>query len=109
MSRFKNFIMSNFIYVTLSLFSFLLIDTNAFAIPTSKECHFGDCQNGFGKEISQNENYVGHFEKGVRNGFGICIYKDGTQYIGNWKQGVRHSTCRTLRTLGNKSCHSVVP
>jgi hypothetical protein len=59
---------------------------------TNKEgegCIAGDCENGFGTYIFKDgeAKYIGAFENSLPNGEGICDYKNGERYQGEWAAG----------------------
>ena len=54
----------------------------------SADCLDGDCLFGEGKRVYKGgSSYQGEFKDGVEDGFGTMTYADGTKVIGNWKQG----------------------
>ncbi|MBK6932491.1 MAG: caspase family protein [Saprospirales bacterium] len=52
-------------------------------------CIQGDCQNGNGAYIFKegSAKYVGDFQDGQAQGFGICTYANGDRYRGEWAEG----------------------
>ena len=55
------------------------------------ECLVGDCINGQGVALSVNgTQYVGEFKDGAMNGQGQMSYVDGAQYVGEFKDRIKH-------------------
>lgn len=52
-------------------------------------CIQGDCENGKGTYVFKEgaAKYVGSFEDGEIEGFGICTYANGDRYRGEWSEG----------------------
>ncbi|TNE64087.1 MAG: peptidase C14 caspase catalytic subunit p20 [Bacteroidetes bacterium] len=52
-------------------------------------CIQGDCDNGNGSYIFKegSAKYVGDFQNGQPDGFGICSYANGDRYRGEWAEG----------------------
>ncbi len=59
-------------------------------IANGSGCIEGDCENGTGTNISDDEIYQGRFFNGKRQGWGCAIEKENSEYIlcGNWKDGM---------------------
>ena len=61
----------------------------------SADCEDGDCLFGDGKRVYKGgTTYTGEFKDGVEDGAGVMIYPDGTKVIGNWKQGNSYGVAR---------------
>ena len=58
------------------------------------KCTSGDCDNGRGiwehHSRAGDESYDGSWKGGLRDGYGVQIYNDGSHYAGEWKHGKRH-------------------
>jgi len=61
---------------------------------TTDDVHcIGDCTNGLGiytlhiSKLGEYAKYVGEFENGQFNGYGIYLYKSGDKYVGEFKDG----------------------
>jgi MORN repeat len=56
----------------------------------SKVCISGNCENGQGTLTqSDGSEYVGEFKDGEPNGQGTMTYANGDKYVGKWKDGNR--------------------
>ena len=71
----------------------------------------GDCENGFGVYISPDEGiqgtgdgseYIGEFKDGVQSGQGTFIWSDGDKYVGEWKYGVQSGQGTFIGTDGSE-------
>jgi hypothetical protein len=65
-----------------------------FAIPfisitiAHTQCLEGNCNEGQGTyRYASGAKYVGEFANGKGEGIGICYWKDGSRYDGEWKAG----------------------
>jgi hypothetical protein len=51
-------------------------------------CVAGDCENGWGMYIyPDGSQYAGQYKDGLPHGQGELIYMDGSRYAGKWKDG----------------------
>ena len=53
---------------------------------TTLGCEYGDCQNGWGKKNFNHGYYVGFWENGMRQGYGMFNWNTSGKYIGFWEQ-----------------------
>lgn len=55
-----------------------------------KRLHIGEYVNGLpeghGKVIAGNSEYVGNWQKGKKDGYGVYLHYEGDRYEGEWKQ-----------------------
>jgi len=57
----------------------------------ARECKSGNCFDGFGMIIYDNgQEYIGEFKNGKETGYGITKFTNGNTYIGEYKNGLRH-------------------
>ena len=71
------------IFILTLLFSYLFSQ--------AQECASGNCYDGFGKNIYDNgQEYIGEFKNGIRHGYGNTIFRRGGVYIGEYSNGKRH-------------------
>lgn len=64
----------------------------SFQLNAQKEegkCKSGDCVNGKGKWVTKEYTYEGDFKNGLREGYGVCRYKNGDIYDGDWKKDLK--------------------
>ncbi len=48
----------------------------------------GDCSEGFGtQDFDDGSQYVGQWKEGLQHGFGTYKFADGSEYIGQWESG----------------------
>ncbi len=84
----------------ITLFSFLFSSTILFAQDTSctvslnalKGTYTGGCKNGKaeGEGVAKGiDSYEGTFKKGLPEGIGMYIWKNGDLYYGGWKKGLK--------------------
>lgn len=67
-------------HITLTLFSLLFINAALWA-----QCTDGNCHNGQGTYVYKDgSRYVGDFKDGRAHGEGICYYASGDRYMGEW-------------------------
>lgn len=60
-------------------------------------CVSGDCQNGKGATINQNDTrYVGDFKNGMRDGKGVLTIPGIYEYIGEFKNGLFNGQGRLI-------------
>ena len=81
----------------LYILPFLLLSSLAWAESELSECEgsptkdnaitqkWTDCQGS--ETYSDGSQYVGEFRNGQRNGQGTLLYADGTMYSGEWRDG----------------------
>ncbi len=50
-------------------------------------CVSGDCQDGWGRFIHEQSNYLGFWEKGLRHGYAYYLRYPGQVYEGQWREG----------------------
>lgn len=74
-----------FIYVTLTL----LFSVEIKAQDEAGKCKSGNCVNGKGKWITKDYTYEGEFKNGLKDGYGVCRYKNGDIYDGDWKNDLK--------------------
>ena len=61
------------------------------AASRDKSCVRGDCSNGRGlRTYRDGSNYQGDFANGLRHGHGVRTSKSGNRYGGSWAAGRRH-------------------
>jgi V8-like Glu-specific endopeptidase len=73
-----------------SVFSIALL-IMTFTSPAYGGCISGNCNNGYGTYTDPNgTNYVGEFKDGQTNGHGTMTYADGKKYVGEFKDGKQH-------------------
>lgn len=59
------------------------------------DCLLGDCQNGFGIQLTYNNNqYLGEFKNGKKSGQGVYHYSPNIKYVGSWKNDARNGEGR---------------
>jgi hypothetical protein len=83
--------------VSLALLSTLSVAQMAPENEISRECVYGDCQNGFGTLEIRTEigidRYEGNFTDGIFDGYGkyekMITRSDRAYYDGNWDMGIR--------------------
>ncbi len=51
------------------------------------DCVYGDCQNGWGRKDFNGGYYIGFWENGKREGYGLFQWNESGKYIGFWKNG----------------------
>lgn len=68
-------------------FTFLLFLSSILTFAQDDGCIYGDCENGFGKQVIENLTYIGQFENGEFNGIGSITMEGGGSYTGMWKDG----------------------
>ena len=77
--------------IFLVYFSFLFVTSfNLKAQNNEGKCKSGDCVNGSGKWVAKEYTYEGDFKNGLREGYGVCRYKNGDIYDGDWKNDLQH-------------------
>lgn len=52
--------------------------------------NFDSHKHGMGKCICAEYTYTGEFKKNSQDGKGVCVWKDGAQHDGQWKDGVKN-------------------
>ncbi|MBK6835559.1 MAG: hypothetical protein IPG89_15315 [Bacteroidetes bacterium] len=58
---------------------------------SSNPCSLGDCESGFSRYTFINgEVFEGVVTNGTLDVWGSYLYKDGSAYIGSWKDGRKH-------------------
>lgn len=56
-----------------------------------RNCNTVFCDNGKGKyTYRDNSQWIGQFKNGVPEGKGTCFYSNGDKYVGNWKDHGPH-------------------
>ena len=56
--------------------------------------------NGYGRMLWKNgSQYIGDFLQGARTGRGVFIDSDGKRYQGNWVNGMLHGDCETSERI----------
>lgn len=79
-----------------------LLTLAAGACATKTQC-LGDCVNGRGTLILESgEQYVGEFKNGLRHGYGTLTLPSGAHYSGEWQYGVRHGRGTFVWPNGDK-------
>ena len=68
-------------------FTFLLVLTSSLTFSQDNGCIYGDCENGFGKQVSNDLTYVGQFKNGQFHGVGNISMNSGGMYTGLWSNG----------------------
>jgi hypothetical protein len=61
-------------------------------LPAISQSYSGDCKRGLADGTGQatgDDFYKGEFSKGLPEGKGIYIWKNGAKYEGEWKKGMR--------------------
>ena len=62
--------------------------------PALGKCISGNCHNGRGtwehRSRAGDETYDGSWKGGLRDGYGVQTYNDGSHYAGEWEHGKRH-------------------
>ncbi len=59
--------------------------------PRRSGCVEGDCKNGEGVYLwSNGTQYLGEFERGRQHGRGLLVMPDGSSYEGEWRSGKKH-------------------
>ena len=67
------------------------------------ECISGDCYNGFGERVRRDgTTYVGEWKNGKYHGTGTEIYSIGGKYEGEWKKGKHHGVGTLIDPNGNQ-------
>jgi len=54
-------------------------------------------------ESHRNELCKGAWEEDMRHALGICIYEDGSKFVGQWKENRRHGYRLYVDHVGEKS------
>jgi len=79
-----------------------LLTASACATPQTPRC-LGDCADGRGTLILESgEQYVGEFKNGLRHGCGTLTLTSGEHYSGEWQYGVRHGRGTWVWPNGDK-------
>ena len=74
--------------ITLFFFVSALLLMPAWAYSGEIECSAGDCLNGRGtKTFPNGSEYVGDFKDGKYHGQGIFVFANGSKYEGEFKYG----------------------
>ena len=56
-----------------------------------KGCIAGDCKNGYGTYVYKDgTKYRGDFKNGLADGIGTCFYSNGDYYFGEWENHTFH-------------------
>lgn len=56
-----------------------------------RDCNNTFCNNGQGKyTYRDNSQWIGNFNNGIPEGQGTCFYSSGDKYVGNWKNHAPH-------------------
>lgn len=74
-------------------------------LPTAVQanCEKGDCLNGYGTYIFKSgSKYVGDFKNGKLHGKGIFYFTNGNKYIGNWANQYREGRGRLIFKNGDE-------
>jgi hypothetical protein len=70
------------------------------------ECSTGDCFDGNGfMDYDDGSDYDGNFVDGVPEGYGVMTYSDGTTYYGNWRQGEWHDSVGGMYCIDDYNCY----
>ncbi len=73
------------IFLTTTLLVLVSIFSNAQTTAT-KGCVEGDCLNGAGKYLFSNgDKFNGYWQNGIRNNYGRYDWKDGSWYLGDFR------------------------
>ena len=57
--------------------------------------------NGVGTRIFLNgDKYIGEYDEGRKDGFGIFTWSNGRKYVGSWKNGKKHGQGKDLFSDG---------
>ena len=67
--------------------SILILILLGFTLPSFAQCISGDCNNGYGTYVYKDgTKYIGNFKEGRAHGQGACYYVSGDKdrYIGEW-------------------------
>lgn len=59
-------------------------------------------QNNFTENKHIRNHFRGFFQKGAREGLGVHFYSDGSVYVGEWKQNMKHGQAVFLDDFGEK-------
>jgi len=74
--------------VSITLILILVCTLDSIAQDVGK-CKSGNCENGKGKMVYKEYTYEGDFKNGLKDGYGVCRYKDGAIYDGDWKNDLK--------------------
>ena len=56
----------------------------------ARGCIIGDCFNGSGTfKYKDGTQYMGYFKNGLKHGYGIFIFNDQNRYIGEWEKDIK--------------------
>ncbi|HAQ65755.1 MAG TPA: hypothetical protein DCR43_07895 [Bacteroidales bacterium] len=76
-------------------------------LPLIDSVYTGDCRRGLAHgdgEAWGVDHYTGHFKKGLPNGNGRYVWRNGDVYDGEWSNGNREGYGRFLPALGKGAC-----
>ena len=66
----------------------------------SQGCIKGNCINGLGSYTFNNgDEYIGEYKDALKHGRGTYLYKDGDKYVGEWEEGNKNG--QGTYTYGN--------
>ena len=64
-------------------------------------CISGDCKNGVGTYTWRDgSKYVGEWKDGNQHGQGTQTWANGQKYVGEWKDGLQHGQGTSTNSLG---------
>ncbi len=83
--------MKNIYICFIALLFAYLIPVNVFAGVASGTCVEGDCENGYGTRVWDDNDgtYVGEFKNGKEHGHGSYTMPNGYRFEGEFKNGKR--------------------
>jgi len=83
--------------IIVTIFFCLLSYVNVFSQCT------GNCENGFGKYIfDENSYYEGNWKNGKRHGLGTYIFSNGDKFVGNYVDNIRNGKGIQTSIVGDK-------
>jgi|GEM_PF-1787203 len=98
------------VYLVLELWN-TYFTSGADAVDEAMELYYADGRPPFRMNV-ETDFYVGEYDKdGLRNGYGVCIYKNKDKissriYMGYWEKGLRSGEGSAFRSEGN-SIHCI--